>query len=1143
MTLDLNTNIDNQLAGFRLNGLEVFNWGTFHAMVWNIRPGGKNALLTGDIGSGKSTLVDAVTTLLVPSRKIVYNKAAGAETRERNLRTYVQGAYKNEKVAQSAKARDVYLRPGNAHYSVIVANFDNAGTGECVALAQVLWMGTPGTVNRLYVVADRTMTIGEDFSHFGGEINRLRRKLRADNQVRLHQSFQNYAVDFRRRFGIRQPEALDLFYQTVSMKQVGNLTEFVRERMLGQTKIEKQIETLLKSYDDANAAHQAVMTARRQLDTLAPLIQADTARTRTLVRIEELEKIRAEVPAYFAYEGIRRRQESLGEVRRQWTTNRDDRLRQTEKLSDQEAALNRLKRLLEDNDVYRQLAPLEHNIQNAQEELTRRRAQARRYADGLAKIETTDGTDVWRPAANAVAFVRQREKLLEWLAKTEIQLSELDRSKGKLHVEWDKAHAELDEINAELRSLRERPTLIPRRNLALRDQLLAALNLTAEELPFAGELLRVKESAGEWEGAIERVLNGLGLSVLVPDRHYVALSKVANQMHLGGRLVYLRTLPHRGRVPEDTGGERLVDKVSIKGDSEHYDWLERELEVRYNYRCCDSLEEFQRATRGLTKHGQVKTGRHRHDKDDRFRIDDRRRYILGWTNQSKIAALEKNQRQATKDLQVLTRALEEHQLRVGQLNAQRDVLLNLSENFPEFNPLDVASASTRLQDLENERRTLMTRSDEVTELKNKIEQSERAVSVARREQTELTKRTGRLENKCLNLTQLIHEGLAELGLPQPAISVDPDAIDVPALLTTYEALDIEQWEPSEGLLLLLKELAPEQQSEKAILHRFTGEEGLLGKQQRKLRKHERKIMRQMTEFRKDFPEASRDVDAELDALPDYRRIHQQLQRDKLPEFEGKFRRLLKEGTIRNIVSFQNQLQKYEQEIEEKIARINTHLQSIDYNEGSYVVITSEPIRSDDILGFKRDLRACLSGTLDGSKDVYNEAKFQQVKKLLDRFEGATETDRRWTRRVTDVRQWYEFGADERSRVTHDSLEFYSDSSGKSGGQKEKLAYTILASAIAFQFGLQAGKSTDRSFRFVVIDEAFGRGSDDSTRYGLRLFERLNLQLLIVTPLQKINVIEDYVATVHYVDNPGGNNSRVRNISIEEYREERKRRKT
>jgi hypothetical protein len=38
-----------------------------------------------------------------------------------------------------------------------------------------------------------------------------------------------------------------------------------------------------------------------------------------------------------------------------------------------------------------------------------------------------------------------------------------------------------------------------------------------------------------------------------------------------------------------------------------------------------------------------------------------------------------------------------------------------------------------------------------------------------------------------------------------------------------------------------------------------------------------------------------------------------------------------------------------------------------------------------------------------------------------------------------------------------------------------------------------------------IDEAFGRGSDDSARYGLELFRKLNLQLLVVTPLQKIHI--------------------------------------
>ena len=87
-TPELDFVADDALSGFRLHRLEVFNWGTFDARVWVLRPDGKNALLTGDIGSGKSTLVDAVTTLLVPAHRVAYNKAAGAEARERTLRSY-----------------------------------------------------------------------------------------------------------------------------------------------------------------------------------------------------------------------------------------------------------------------------------------------------------------------------------------------------------------------------------------------------------------------------------------------------------------------------------------------------------------------------------------------------------------------------------------------------------------------------------------------------------------------------------------------------------------------------------------------------------------------------------------------------------------------------------------------------------------------------------------------------------------------------------------------------------------------------------------------------------------------------------------------------------------------------------------------
>ena len=75
--------------------MEVLNWGTFHKQVWGLDLGGNNALLTGDIGSGKSTLVDAITALLVPRAN--FNKAAGAATGERSLETYFFGRYKSER--------------------------------------------------------------------------------------------------------------------------------------------------------------------------------------------------------------------------------------------------------------------------------------------------------------------------------------------------------------------------------------------------------------------------------------------------------------------------------------------------------------------------------------------------------------------------------------------------------------------------------------------------------------------------------------------------------------------------------------------------------------------------------------------------------------------------------------------------------------------------------------------------------------------------------------------------------------------------------------------------------------------------------------------------------------------------------------
>ena len=257
-TLGLDFVADDTLVGFRLRRLEVYNWGTFDSRVWTLQADGKNALLTGDIGSGKSTLVDAVTTLLVPAHRVAYNKAAGADSKERTLKSYVLGYYKTERNEDSAAAKPVALRDHNS-YSVILGVFHNAGYDQTVTLAQVFWSkDTQGQPARFYVGAERDLAIASDFAGFGSEIAALRKRLRAGG-VEVFDSFPPYGAWFRRRFGIDNDQALELFHQTVSMKSVGNLTEFVRNHMLEPFDVAPRITALIAHFDDLSHAHEAVL--------------------------------------------------------------------------------------------------------------------------------------------------------------------------------------------------------------------------------------------------------------------------------------------------------------------------------------------------------------------------------------------------------------------------------------------------------------------------------------------------------------------------------------------------------------------------------------------------------------------------------------------------------------------------------------------------------------------------------------------------------------------------------------------------------------------------------------------------------------------------------------------------------------------
>lgn len=1142
-------------AGYRLQRLEVLNWGTFDKHIWEISPNGQNALLTGDIGSGKSTLVDAITTLLVPQQKITYNKAAGAESRERNLLSYVRGAYKNEKVSAASKGRDVYLRPDNKHLTLLLAVFANSPQNTFATLAQVYWM-QDDSVKRFYVLAEEALEIDPDFSNFGTDIRQLKKQLRKQRGAELFNSFSAYADRFRQVFGIRQPEALDLFYKTVSMKSVGNLTEFVREQMLGQTNIQEDINELVVKYADLTTAHRLVAQARQQRDLLQPMIAEADEREKALQQIRSLEELLEEIPGYFAKAKLQAATRSMGGLEQDWETLEAEILDLRQQEQEMREEIGRLRAARDSLSVNQQLAQIKLKIKEFGAERERRRDQARKYEDQLTELSRLlpdgHGLDLGMPAAVA-DFVEQRHHFVQQQEQALEQLEQLQEARDPLAVRVDKHRARLEELDKELHSLRQRPTQIPQRNLRLRQKLLTGLNLTEEDLPFAGELLQVLPEEARWEGAIERQLRGFGLSLLVPDQHYEAVSNYLDRNHLGGKLVYLRTLPHRGSHNNEPEANSLVRKVQIKTDTPFYEWLEMELASRYDYTCCDTMAEFRRATRALTPGGQSKDSRVRHTKDDRYDVNDRRQYILGWSNKPKIKVLEEEQSEVQAELS--TAQTEQKVLRNTEraLDGQRRILERMLEHS-SFESLDFKPLVVRIDQLQEEQQRLESGSEELRDLQAKIAEAEAAESKLRAQVGAQYERKGVQKDTLSKLLGLITTFLPQTGLPPLPISlVGKEVTNEVAgrVFNACKAVAIPELEPSAHLQKHLPERNGEEpaealaKTEQQLREKIEGNKGMIRKYRDQESRLAQRIVQKMTTFKQQFPEEVIDVDADIRSVGEFRDRYERLQKDDIPRHEQRFRELLRTKTIQSILMFKSKLDTFEKDINHKINEINQHLREIDYNPGRFISISKESVLSEDITTFKQDLRACLSNTYGdvADEELYTEEKFEHVKQLLDRFGGHTEEDSRWTKKVTDVRQWYTFGAEERYRETNELHEYFSDSSGKSGGQKEKLAYTILASAIAFQFGLEWGRSRSRSFRFVVIDEAFGRGSDESTRYGLQLFERLNLQLLIVTPLQKINVIEKHISTVHYVSNPTGHASMVRNISIAEYQAEKAARDT
>lgn len=1102
--------------GFRLAYLEVYNWGTFNKKVWRLSMAGDSALLTGANGAGKSTVVDAITTLLVPSGKHEFNKAAGADSNERSLRSYVLGYYKSERNDLTGQGKPKQLRDTSA-YTVLLAVLRNEEANQAVTLAQVMRVKDgQNSPDRIYACAGRELTITEHFSNFGTDLAGLKKKLRAAG-VELPDSFKAYCAWFCQRFGLSGEQPLELFNQAISMKSVGNLTTFVREQMLPPFAVGDRITKLIAHFDDLTRAHDAVLKAKRQVTMLEPIVTGCATYAEQVRLADGWREAREGLKPYFARLKIGLIDGKVREFTRQLE-------RATEKVrnleAEERAAQSRvddLNRAIAHNGGDR-IAEIGKDIAEAVARRDNCRSKHDRYAQILDALEEA-------PADDEAGFIEQSDRLA---ALRGLVAAERDRAQNDLteaSVRLKEQQRKFDALKAEIDSLKTRRSNIPEEQIRIRRDLCTALDFSEHKMPFAGELLQVKESESDWEGVAERVLGSLGKTMLVPDDLYGQVDRWVNEHHLRGRLSYFAVRARRGNEP-DLDRQALAHKIAIKPDSPFSTWLRGEVAKQAGHVCC-GVAELDNHWRACTRNGLIKEPGDLRIKDDRTDIGNRARYVLGWSNEAKIAALQEQMDALSRDPRPF-REVEAARQRKDAADARHTSLERLKE-FTDFREIDWRTAVVRIASLEAERERLRKTSDVLKQLTEDLARAE--------ESREAVKKRLKIANdEASRVSERIEGFVKDRAVALAHVPVEDD---VRAQVRAALEERITKFRNDVFAEAALLEVHTCDTAEHDTRERMQAEIDRIDKVVARLATQ---IVGAMKDFNAEFAVETIEVDASMDSAAEYLIFLERLQRDDLPRFERQFRDMLKENAINEIANFNAQLNREHANIEERVNFINDSLRAIPYNPGRHILLKVEPNRDRDIKEFRDSLRACTAGAIGSEDDQYSETKFLQVKDIIDRFRGRSESfeaDKQWTARVTDVRNWCQFGVSEIWSETGIEFQYHDSSSGKSGGQKEKLAYTILAAGLTYQFGVKSANPGARSFSFVCIDEAFGRATEENARYGLKLFQQLGLQLLVVTPNEKVSVIEPFVRSVCFMQNSEeGDNSRLLNLTIEQYHADR-----
>ncbi|WP_386688592.1 ATP-binding protein [Lonepinella sp. MS14437] len=1058
----------------RLAELSVFNWGSFHGLH-NARIDPQGTLITGDNGAGKSTFIDGLMALLLPPSKASFNVAAAQGDRsDRSLLSYMRGSFGSANDGSQTRTKNKRDKAVITGLRALYQDDD----GTQITLVALFWTlqasNSLSDVKRLYLIGKQNIQLKDVLDAFADADSRsLKTWLKLQPQITcLDDRFNDYQQLYRQLLSMQNKNAPALLSRALGLKKIDDLTKLIRELVLEPSSLRDEARLIVAEFADLVSTHDKLLDVREQVAHLERLPQLAQNIDKLREQSHSLEQQKIGLPVYFAQiqaqilsEKLQIIAEKLADIERQIRSNK-------QAIADSEAQveLYHAQYLQLGGD---QIESLRKDITYLQEKLQRMIWDSSRYQKICRELALNEqlAEDVFdghqRQAEQTLASGAEQKKALQ------IQFSECYATQKALAEQ-------LSDIQQDITALKARPNSnIDLRYQQLRDKIADELNFADNSLMFIGELIDVAENEQAWQGAIERALGGKRTTLLVPQARYAQVTDWLNQHHTG-LFVRAQVVEQGNFSPAEFANNGFLSKL-IWRKHPYQHWLQQHLS-KSDLTCVNGIDELNRTPFSLTEQGLMQLQKGYFEKKDQHQVNDRRQWQLGFSNEQKLALLNQQHNALQAELKEAENAYKNSQIALETLHSQLELWRKLSEfQWDNINvPYQQHLLASKQQDLAR----LEDSQGDLAQAKIRWDTAKSGLEQLRSARLTLATEQGSQQQEQTNFTQQLAQ--AETLMQQGV------ADDIRALLTKrFGQINAESY----------REVYREQQQAENELEQD------LQRIRERLGSEEKSAVGVMSSFKgKDkWQPLTVDWGVGLDGLADCLRYLDELQQEGLPQLFEQFKQRLNKHTTQSLARLQNQLESEYEKIRDRIARINLVLAKTEFKANSYLRLDAKREKYAHVIAFDRNLKKALGYlTSDNHEERFN--LLQELVQILDKASDSATAHSLESLRLLDPRYQMAFKAEEVHSQSGEVLDVLDSSSGKSGGEKESFAGTIVAASLAYVLTPDNGDYP--IYSTVFLDEAFSNTAEAVSRRVLRVFKALGIHVNLITPYKNLNLARE-----------------------------------